>query len=277
MTVRTKAKTRFLISTALIVAGVPMASLTHAAEQGIFVPPGGPASIENPEGTTVEGDRSGVYSRTSSLTLDNAGTIRGNGSYDGFDRSPEGGVTVEGGPAIVTNSSLISGAGHGISTVYRFDPATGTLQGLAVGSQVTNTGTIRGEINDGIRLIGGGSITNSGLIEGVSSPPGGATDGISMFAFDDQDLSGQTSIGTITNQAGGTVSGARFAAILSGGGVIDNAGTMTGGAGGIFIQTSDDGRLQVVVSCLRHPGLDPGSMTSPLEWPPLSSQTKCNT
>lgn len=239
MTMRANTKTRFLISTALIVGGVSIASPTHAADHGIFVPDSGPAMIDNPAGTTLEGDQSGVYSRASSLTLDNRGTIRGNGSYDGFDRSPEGGVTIEGGPATLTNSGLISGAGYGISTIYRYDPATDALQGLAVGSHITNSGTIRGEINDGVRLIGGGSITNSGLIEGINSPPGGATDGVSMFAFDGQNLSGQAAIGSISNQAGGTIRGARFAAILSGGGVIDNAGAMAGGIGGILIQTSN--------------------------------------
>ncbi len=231
-------KTRLLIGTALIVVGVPMASPAHAAEQGIFVPQGGPVALNNPEGTTVEGDKSGVYSRASSLTLGNEGTIRGNGSYDGFDRSPEGGVTIEGGPAVITNSGLISGAGYGISTIYRYVPETGALEGLAAGSQITNSGTIRGETNDGVRLIGGGSVTNSGLIEGVNSPPGGATDGVSMFAYDGQDTSGQASIGTITNQTGGTIRGARFGAILSGGGAIDNAGEMSGGASAILIQAS---------------------------------------
>src|SRR3546814_18734393 len=42
--------------------------------------------------------------------------------------------------------------------------------------------------NDGICLIGGGSVTNSGTIEGLA---GQFTDGISMFAYHGQDTSDQ--------------------------------------------------------------------------------------
>lgn len=231
------AKARYLLTTALVTAAMPLATPLHAADDGLLLPEGAPATIEVAEGETIEGDRIGVHSNAPSLVLRNAGTIRGNGSYDGFERAPEGGVIVAGGPATITNIGTISGAGLGISTVYGYNAEAGAIEGMAIGSDVVNSGTIQGELNDGIRLIGGGSVTNSGLIEGVA---GALTDGISMFAFDDQDASGQSSIGSITNLAGGTVSGSRFGAILSGGGVIDNAGTMTGGAGGIWIQTFDE-------------------------------------
>jgi len=229
-----KTKTRCLLTTALVATGVPLA---HAADYGRILAEGAPASVEVGDGETIVGDRTGIQSNAPSLTVSNAGTVRGNGSYDGLDAPPEGGIIVQGGPAVITNSGTISGAGFGISTAYYFNAATGQLEPRATGSQVTNTGTIRGDFNDGIRLIGGGRVINGGLIEGVNSTPGGATDGISMFAFDGQDTGGADPIGTIVNQAGGTIRGQRFGAILSGGGEIDNAGTMSGGAGGVLIQT----------------------------------------
>lgn len=227
-----KTKTRCLLTTALVATGVPLA---HAADYGRVLAEGAPASVEVGDGETIVGDRTGIQSNAPSLTVSNAGTVRGNGSYDGLDAPPEGGIIVQGGPAVITNSGTISGAGFGISTAYYFNAATGQLEPRATGSQVTNTGTIRGDFNDGIRLIGGGRVINGGLIEGVNSTPGGATDGISMFAFDGQDTGGADPIGTIVNQAGGTIRGQRFGAILSGGGEIDNAGTMSGGAGGVLI------------------------------------------
>jgi fibronectin-binding autotransporter adhesin len=229
-----RTKTRCLLTTALVATGMPLA---HAADYGRFLAEGAPAAVEVGDGETIVGDRTGIQSNAPSLTVSNAGTVRGNGSYDGLDAPPEGGIIVQGGPAEITNSGTISGAGFGISTAYYFDAGTGRLEPRATGSQVTNTGTIRGDFNDGIRLIGGGRVINGGLIEGVNSAPGGATDGISMFAFDGQDTGGADPIGTIVNQAGGTIRGQRFGAILSGGGEIDNAGTMSGVAGGVLIQT----------------------------------------
>src|SRR3546814_2332002 len=57
-------------------------------------------------------------------------------------------------------------------------------------SDLDNSGTIAGEDYDGIRLIGGGAVTNSGTISGGFRPDGVPTsgDGVSMFAYDDQDL-----------------------------------------------------------------------------------------
>src|SRR3546814_1620831 len=69
----------------------------------------------------------------------------------------------------VTNSGAIWGAGAGITTSYLYDEEIGQLVCLAVGTTVENRGTIAGEGNDGVRLIGGGSVTNSGTISGRSA------------------------------------------------------------------------------------------------------------
>ena len=67
-------------------------------------------------------------------------------------------------------------------------------------------------------------------------------DGISMFAYQGpaatgansvaQDLTGITSIGTVNNLAGGTITGQRFGVISSTGGTVANAGAISGQAGG---------------------------------------------
>src|SRR5690606_21512902 len=95
-----------------------------------------------------------------------------------------------------------------------------------------NSGSILGESNDGVRLIGGGTVANSGTITGEGSD---LSDGVSMFRYEGQPADGYAAV--LTNDAGGAVTGTRFGAILSGGGAIENAGTSTGeGAGGVLIQ-----------------------------------------
>ena len=199
--------------------------------------------ITNPAGTTILGARKGVFSSGPELNLNNAGTIRGNGLQGGF-YNPDAGVVIIGGPAHITNSGDISGARFGITTTYVFYP-NNTYAGLAIGSTVNNSGSIIGDSDDGIRLLGGGTVTNSGYIAGRV---GAGADGISMFAFDDQNTSGSTSIGTVNNLAGGVIEGFRFGIIQSSGGTINNAGTISGGAGGIVIQALDAGKIGTVTN-----------------------------
>ena len=199
--------------------------------------------ISNPAGSIIQGDSKGIFSTGPVLNLDNAGTIRGNGLNGGFF-SPDAGVVVIGGPANISNTGTISGARFGITTTYVFNP-DGTTVGRAIGSAVTNTGSIIGDTDDGIRLIGGGTVTNSGYIAGRV---GGGADGISMFAYDGQSTSGFTSIGTVTNLAGGTIEGNRFGVILSSGGTIANAGTITGTGGAIVIQSLDAGKIGTITN-----------------------------
>src|SRR3546814_17316842 len=80
------------------------------AEHGRSLPEGEPASVDNQAGETIEGDRIGVYSRASQTTVTNAGTIRGNGSADGLDVLPEGGITNAGVPATLHNRGTLAGA-----------------------------------------------------------------------------------------------------------------------------------------------------------------------
>jgi len=191
------------------------------------------ATITNAEGGTITGETSGIYAfATGTLAVNNAGTIRGNGSYDGFDAAPDAGITITTAASSVANSGTISGAGAGITTAYQFDEDINGLVGLAIGTEIENSGTISGESNDGVRLIGGGVVTNSGSITGSGSQ---LADGVSMFAYDGQDAAGFTA--SVVNSEDGTISGDRFGIILSGGGAIDNAGTISGTVGGALIQS----------------------------------------
>ncbi|WP_168707805.1 autotransporter domain-containing protein [Sphingopyxis sp. PAMC25046] len=188
--------------------------------------------ITNEEAGVITGATSGIYSGSSgTLTVDNAGTIRGEGAYDGFGAPPDAGITIGTASSSVTNSGTISGANAGITTAFVFDEEIGALVGLAVGTQVTNSGSILGEANDGVRLIGGGSVTNSGSIRGEGTT---FADGISMYAFTDQ--AKEDFSASVVNAEGGEIEGTRFGIILSGGGAVENAGDITGVDGGMFIQ-----------------------------------------
>lgn len=189
-------------------------------------------TITNAEDGTITGGTSGIYSfATGTLVVNNAGVIRGEGTYDGFDAPPDAGITIGTAASSVTNSGTISGTSAGITTTSLFDEEAGTLVGLAIGTQVTNSGTILGEANDGVRLIGGGTVTNSGSIRGEGTT---FSDGISMYAFTDQAKEGFSA--SVVNAEGGDISGTRFGIILSGGGAVENAGDITGVDGGMFIQ-----------------------------------------
>ncbi|MCJ8157932.1 autotransporter domain-containing protein [Sphingomonas sp. LaA6.9] len=219
-------------------------TITGAASYGVHGGTSGALTLNNEADGEITGARTGVFGQSGAVTLDNAGTIRGHGAYDGFNGAPEGGVTLAGGVSTITNSGEITGAGHGISTAYFDNAATTQLEGRAVNTQVTNSGTIRGDSNDGVRLIGGGMVTNSGTITGTGAA---GADGISMFAYQGpaatgantvaQDLTGITTIGTVNNLEGGTITGQRYGIILSYGGAVANAGSVVGQTGGVLIQS----------------------------------------
>ena len=208
-------------------------TITSAFAEGVMQGSSGDLTITNEAAGVIEGATSGIYGGSEgTMTIVNAGTIRGNGAYDGFDAPPDAGITIATADSSVTNSGTISGGAAGITTAYLFDAEINELIGLAVGTQVTNSGTILGESNDGVRLIGGGTVANSGTITGEGSD---LSDGVSMFRYEGQPADGYAAV--LTNAAGGAVTGTRFGAILSGGGTIENAGTITGeGAGGVLIQ-----------------------------------------
>ena len=170
---------------------------TIASEQSVGVLHGSLAdlSITNREGGVITGATSGIYgSAGGTLAINNAGTIRGEGTYDGFDAVPDAGVTI------------------------------GTASSSVINS------------NDGVRLIGGGSVTNSGAISGRGAL---GADGISMFRADGQ--AAEDYAATVANAGGGNIAGDRFGVILSGGGAVENAGSIAGDLSGVVIQSQFNG------------------------------------
>lgn len=212
-------------------------TITSEQSNGVLHGSRADLTITNREGGVISGARSGIYgAATGTLVVNNAGTIRGEGTYDGFDDVPDAGITIGTADSSVTNSGTISGAGAGITTVYLFDSDANALVFLADGTTVTNSGIIAGESNDGVRLIGGGTVTNSGTISGSGAP---GADGVSMFRAEGQAADDYSA--EVANAAGGAISGDRFGIILSGGGSVDNAGSVSGDLAGVIIQSQFDG------------------------------------
>lgn len=182
---------------------------------------------------SLTGSGSGLVAQRGALVLDNAGTIRGNGTRASLSAVPEAGVRVQS-SAVIQNSGTISGHDYGIVTTQLGtpNPDGGTsFAWFSVDTQVTNSGTIRGDNDDGVALYGGGTVRNSGRIEGLA---GANADGVQLQWYPGVD-SGRAQIGTIVNEPGGQISGARYGVILAGGGTIDNAGAIEGGTTGVVL------------------------------------------
>ncbi|MDI6624216.1 MAG: autotransporter domain-containing protein [Brevundimonas sp.] len=134
-------------------------------------------------------------------------------------------VRVNRGSAVTVglNGSLTVAAGGGVSSRNGVG-----VQGLATGVSVTNSGNIYGgdddhvfggAANSGVRLIGGGTVTN-----------------LNGGRIDSQTGEGINAIGaSVLNAAGGTITGSLHAVFLSGAGSsVDNSGTIIGGHSGFF-------------------------------------------
>src|SRR5690606_16289037 len=101
-------------------------------------------TITNAAGGTIEGGTHGVFAGgDGSLALSNAGTIRGNGIYEGSEAPADAGVMIQSAGAVVDNSGTISGAGYGIVTQLYFNDETGQIEARATGTEISNSGIIR--------------------------------------------------------------------------------------------------------------------------------------
>ncbi|MCA3581277.1 MAG: S-layer family protein, partial [Bradyrhizobium sp.] len=229
------------------------ATITGQGNAGIQNDSVGLATIRNEFGASITGVTSGVVANGGAVAITNAGTIRGTGTYDGFDRAPDGGVLIAAAGSSVSNSGTISGARFGISTASFFNPSANRLEGRAIGTTITNSAgaTIQGDTDDGVRLIGGGTVTNSGIIRGAAQNPTATTDGVSMFGFDGQTpAAGQTTLGSVSNLIGGQIIGQRHGILLTGGGSVTNGGTISAGNTAVFIQalSTEAGRTAAIAN-----------------------------
>src|SRR3546814_1089790 len=91
-------KSRLLATSAIDGLSIPhMVVPALGAAHGRLLPEGGPASVDNPAGATIEGDRIGFYSPASQKTVTNAGTTRGNSTPDSRYALPGWAITMHGG------------------------------------------------------------------------------------------------------------------------------------------------------------------------------------
>lgn len=161
----------------------------------------------------------------------NSGTI--NGGYFGIEASNGGYISNTG----IVNSNLYSSGRQSAQAGHK--PGTLSLPvgfGIAVGQggTVVNSGTVDGLAAVYLQ-IGGGSIVNRGSIHG-------AGDGVFMRAPGTLSNQGTISAGTGVFSPGGLISNAGvisgygngYGVILDGGGTIANTGTIMGGLTGIF-------------------------------------------
>jgi outer membrane autotransporter protein len=236
---------------------------------------------------TVKGNNFGIYldSNTGQLSVTNSGTIAGTaGNGQGISISHGGAVTNLAGGAIsggqygtyfagkatVTNSGTITGTtkeGVYISTGGSSvtNGATGAINGGRTGifiidsinhvdsSTVTNSGTITGAGQQGIYLGSGGTVTNnagatiSGQINGIevnnlkiptATIPGTVTNTGMIIGVTNYGVHVHTG-GSVTNNAGATISGA-LAGVSTDDSTVTNTGMITGtGAASVGVRLNN--------------------------------------
>lgn len=213
------------------ISGLP--DFTQAAGVSISQQTGAPdfttAQIDN--SGTISGVRKGVQVSANGVVVNNSGLIEGLGGSD-WIIDPDAAIKIDVADGTVINNlfgGTISGFEHGIVT-GAFDVTTNTT--------INNAGTIIGNNNDGVRLIGGGTVVNSGTIQGLIDDGSRGTDGVSIFLMDSStpiDL--LVGAGFVNNQLGASISGVRFGTNLGPGGTVQNDGIISGGAGGVALQS----------------------------------------
>ena len=168
------------------------------------------------------------------------------------------GAIIEGVASLV-NDGMVGGVLAGVEGVY------GCGNGLSVVNNASGTITATGSASSGIELVGGGSVSNSGLVSGVLHglyarkvaaevtnlaggqilATGGTSDGIRFAAGGSIENYGSIGGGnrgiyaravaaTISNGVGGAITGAGYGIEMTAGGDVQNSAAITGGYAGVF-------------------------------------------
>ncbi|MES2834599.1 MAG: hypothetical protein V4707_07840 [Pseudomonadota bacterium] len=227
-------------------------SITNLASGVINAMPVGGWGILTYTNTTV--DNAGVINADSGLaasggvmTVTNTGTV--NGTVNGLLGT--GGVFDITNSGVISASNTTSGRGmnlaSGVNTVT--NQATGVISGwrgielasTAVGSTITNAGSITGSQQGILSLAGGVSVGNTGTIgasvgQGVYFDAGGTLTNSGTITGLNHAFIGRVEASTVTNQTGGVMTGTVYNAVYTGGAgsVINNAGLMNGGNAGVY-------------------------------------------
>ncbi len=217
-------------------------------------------TVINNAGATIGGSGSGTIGLrafvVTPFSLDNSGIIYGTGACAVLAENNATIINRSGGqiiggyggttgtaihvtaPATIHNAGIITGNGASAYGVYvagsgnLTNAATGAITGggnggsgqavyFTSGGNVDNSGTITGNNAQGVLLSAGGSVINR---SGGQITANGATIGVN--------ITGGT--GTVTNEAGATISSTRNGVVIGGSGTIVNAGTISGTETGYY-------------------------------------------
>ncbi|TMV72042.1 autotransporter domain-containing protein, partial [Thioclava sp. BHET1] len=217
--------------TGTIASGATLGANGDAAIAGDGAATGAGVTITN-DGTILGGDERAVDTNKSisgAFTLINRGSIDSAAS-DGFRID---GDLADGSVRLINSGTITSEGGQALD----FDKATDASAVVSISS----SGTISSSDNDAVRLGGGTiSIDNAGTIATTSS-------GDRAISFDTDDNFDTLESFTITNEAGGVISGMDDAIKVSANSgsdstatiTIDNAGKITSTDGGQAIDLGD--------------------------------------
>jgi uncharacterized protein with beta-barrel porin domain len=162
-------------------------------------------------------------------TLTNTGTIKGDGAAVQFTQA-----------ATITNAAGGSIAGGSGSAIY-----------VAADATIVNQGTLTSAVGSGVNavdVLGGGSLTNSGVITGdfigvQFGTPATVTNSGAITGVNSRGVY-LSSGGTVTNT--GTITGAGRGVVLVGSGTVVNSGTITGTGTGAYSIRALNGANSVV-------------------------------
>ena len=231
---------------------------TQGAHAGIFADDTAgnaqPTAADN-GATTIIAD--GGTSLAPSVTISSAVNVTGDAAQNAV-------IRISGLNYTVSNSGSLVGTNHmGISSNSIFSLMnSGTIDGNGAGSEginapfaiITNTGTISGADDAIYFFTNGGSVTNSGLISGVTGPASAGIDGLDDVTV--TNLAGGSIQGlqsgidvddrlSLTNAAGATVTGATDTGVAAGDtATIENYGFIEAAAADAGIDIADSGAIR---------------------------------
>ena len=188
----------------------------------------------------------GIRLLDANTTFTNSGTI-GTNAFGANNEDHSTSIVIEGQNATVNNLAGGSIISQGRYAVYSFDFDDNTNAYIPDFLTVNNDGVL--EASDDTIRIGTGEINNTGTIRsrgeldfgGIWTPPGLASDAIAIVNnLDASFVPGPDGLLVVNNSSTGLIEGPRAGINFSGGGTINNAGTISGETTGFFTGGNDD-------------------------------------